>query len=47
VEPVSKSVVVGDVAVDAGFILDVDLQPTATCFSLDVDPPCVEPDFMS
>jgi hypothetical protein len=38
VEPVSRSVGVGDVVADAGFISDMDPQPTATCFTLDVDP---------
>jgi hypothetical protein len=46
VEPVSRSVSVGDVVTDAGFISYVNPQPTATCFTLDVDPPSVEPEYM-
>jgi hypothetical protein len=45
-KPVSKSVSVGNVVADAGFISDVDPQSTATCFTLDVDPPSVELEFM-
>jgi hypothetical protein len=46
VEPVSRSVGVGDVVANAGIISGVDPQPIATGFTLDVDPPSVEPDFM-
>jgi hypothetical protein len=45
-KPVSKSVGVGNVVTDAGFISDVDPQPTATCFTLDVDLPSVELEFI-
>jgi hypothetical protein len=37
---------VGDVIVDAEFILGVDPQPTAIGFTLDVDTPSIEPEFM-
>jgi hypothetical protein len=37
---------VGDVIVDAKFILGVDPQPTAIGFTLDVDTPSIEPEFM-
>jgi hypothetical protein len=46
VEHVSRSVGVGDVVVDVGFISGVDPQPTAIGFVLDVDPPFIEPEFM-
>jgi hypothetical protein len=46
-EPISGSVGVGDVVADAGFISDVDPQPTAIGFTLDVDPPSVEPEFIT
>jgi hypothetical protein len=45
VEPVSASVVVGDVVADAGFISGVDHHPTAIGSTLDVDPPSIEPEF--
>jgi hypothetical protein len=47
VEPISGSVGVGDVVADAGFILGVDAHPSAIGFTLDVDPPSVEPEFMT
>jgi hypothetical protein len=37
-EPVSGSVSVGDVVANAGFISGVEPQPSATGFTLDVDP---------
>jgi hypothetical protein len=43
---VEWSVGVGDVIVDAEFILGVDPQPTAIGFTLDVDTPSIEPEFM-
>jgi hypothetical protein len=46
VKPVSRSVGVGDAVVDAEFILDVDPQPTATRFTLDIDLPSIESEFM-
>jgi hypothetical protein len=46
VKPVSDSVSVGDAIVDVGFILGMDPYPTAIGFTLDVDLPSVEPEFM-
>jgi hypothetical protein len=46
VEHVSGSVGVGDAVTDTGFISYVDPQSTATCFTLYVDPPFVELEFM-
>jgi hypothetical protein len=46
-EPVYRSVGVGDADADTGFILGVDHQSIATRFALDVDPSFVEPEFMS
>jgi hypothetical protein len=45
-EPVYRSVGIGDVVADTGFILSVDPQPTATGFALDDDPSFIEPEFM-
>jgi hypothetical protein len=47
VEHISRSVGVGDVVADAGFISGVDPQPTAISFALDVDLPFVELKFMA
>jgi hypothetical protein len=41
-EPVCESVGVSDAAADTGFISDVDSQPIATGFALDVDPSFIE-----
>jgi hypothetical protein len=46
VKPVSGSVSVGDTVTDAGMISGVDHQPIATSFTLNVDAPFVEPEFM-
>jgi hypothetical protein len=46
VDPVLGSVGGSDVVVDVGMILDVDPQPIATGFTLYVDVPFVEPEFM-
>jgi hypothetical protein len=46
VEPVSGSVGVGDIVVDAGMISGVDPQQIATSFTLNVDPASSEPEFM-
>jgi hypothetical protein len=48
VESICGSVVVSDAVVvaDVGFISGVDPQPTATGFTLDVDPSFVKPEFM-
>jgi hypothetical protein len=42
VEPVCRSVGVGDGVADTGLISGVDPQPIATRFTLDVEPPFVE-----
>jgi hypothetical protein len=47
VEPVCRSVGVGDAAADTGFISGVDPQPIATGFAQDVELSFVEPEFMS
>jgi hypothetical protein len=46
VEPVCRSVSVGDVLPDTGFIPVVDPQPVATGFAIYVDPSFLEPEFM-
>jgi hypothetical protein len=45
-KPVCRSVGVGDAAADTGFISDMDHQPIATEFALDVDPSFIESEFM-
>jgi hypothetical protein len=47
VEPVCKSVGVGDVVADTGFISGVDLRSIATGFAHDIKMPFIEPEFMS
>jgi hypothetical protein len=46
VEHVFRSVGIGDVVADEGFILGVDHHPIAIGFTLDVDLPSVKPEFM-
>jgi hypothetical protein len=46
VEPVYRSVGVGDPTADMRFISGVDPQPIATGFALDDDPSFIEPEFM-
>jgi hypothetical protein len=46
VEPVCRSVDVGDLVSDTGFISGVDPQPIATRFTLDVDSSFIESEFM-
>jgi hypothetical protein len=46
-EPIRGSVGIGDVAIDTGFIFDMDPQPIATGFALDVDPSFIESEFMT
>jgi hypothetical protein len=46
VEPICGSVGVGDTVADTGFISDVDPQPIATEFALDVDPSFDESEFI-
>jgi hypothetical protein len=46
VEPVCRSVGVGDGVANTGFILGVDPQPIGTGFSLNVDTSFVEPEFI-
>jgi hypothetical protein len=46
VEPVCRSVGVGDGVADTGFISGVDPQPIGTRFALDIDPSFVEPEFI-
>jgi hypothetical protein len=46
VEPVLGSVGVDDVVVDVGMISGMDPHPIATSFTLNVDVPSIEPEFM-
>jgi hypothetical protein len=45
-KPVCRSLGVGDAVVDTGFISGVDHQPIFTGFTLEVEPPFIEPEFM-
>jgi hypothetical protein len=45
-EPVSRSVGVGDVVIDTGMISCVDPQPIAIGFNLNVDASFIEPELM-